>query len=133
MTAGEKAKAQKLINTLERYAEAYMATMKAVAEKNSQNSGEVTESNGYNVKTSNSLKSKFRPPYNWHTGFTKAEVMSLVEDISKAGNPEYRRITDTACWYKGRYEGETYFAIYSTEYTSNQTILYASKSKNAGI
>lgn len=131
MTADEKAKAQKLIDTLERYAEAYKASMKAVEQKSLQNGGEVKANEGYNVKTSLSKKAKFRALYDWHTGFTKAEVISLVESISKVGNPESKRITDTACWYKGRFGGNTYFAIYSTEYTTNQTILYASKGKQA--
>lgn len=63
MTAEEKAKANELIAKLELYADAYKATMKAVEqrsqEKNSQNSGEVTERESYNVNVRNSLKSKY--------------------------------------------------------------------------
>ncbi len=67
----------------------------------------------------------------WRTDLNKNQLKRVEQWIRKAGFPESKRITDTACWYKGRIDGEDLFVIYSTEDANNPTILYEIKGQNA--
>lgn len=67
----------------------------------------------------------------WHTDLTKRELNMLEGWIQRAGSPEHTKITDTANWYNGRLNGEPIFAIYSSVYHNNSTILYEIRGENA--
>ena len=69
----------------------------------------------------------------WHTDLNKTEFKMLEGWINKAGFPEHTKITDTANWYEGRLNGEPIFAVYSSIYANNPTILYEVRGKNAVI
>ncbi len=54
----------------------------------------------------------------------------VTEQLAReAGGPAEKNIVGTAYWYKGRIDGENFFAIYSTEDSSGPTILYEVKGK----
>ncbi|MBQ7822165.1 MAG: hypothetical protein IJ391_07785, partial [Clostridia bacterium] len=134
MTAEQKANANKKIAQLERikelYGKAYKASRNAVAEiaqaKNLQNNSEVNATTEYNGTVSNSLKKTY-----WHTDLTKNQIKLVEEWIGKEGNPEAKKIIDTAYWYKGRINGQDLFVIYSTEDSNGPTILYEKKGPKA--
>ena len=85
----------------------------------------------YSEKNLNSEENYGKIELNWHTDLTKTQYKQVEEWIRRAGTPESKKITDTACWYKGRIDGEDLFVIYSTENSQNPTILYERKGKES--
>lgn len=81
------------------------------------------------IKINEEYNGSGRYSLKWRTDLNRTEYKQVEKWIRQAGTPEAKRITDTACWYKGRLNGETIFAIYSTEVSSAPTILYERRGK----
>ena len=133
LTADGQIYVQSRTNQLEEikklYDDTYRASEKAVEKiqsKNSQNDGGNNSAESYNVNTQLSVKKQ------WHTGLNKSQIKKVLDSISKAGVSGARQITDNTYWYKGRLEGDGYFAIYSVSDSSPRpTIFYFQKGDDA--
>ena len=88
--------------------------------------GSAEKSEGIREGISYSLKDEY-----WKTDLAKTQLKTVEGWLRQAGNPESKKITDTASWYEGRIDGDDLFVIYSTEVANNPTILYEVKGCNA--
>ncbi len=123
MLEGERAKILRAYNNM------LKATQKNQGYKiKGAESGSVMHSNKKNI--ANSVGVMYNKQY-WRTDLNKTQLKMVEQWIQKAGAPDSKRITDTACWYKGRINGEDLFVIYSTENLNKPTILYEVKGGNA--
>ncbi len=107
--------------------EYHSSDYRADARKNGRGKGKDSRENSSvnrdDVEKSFSLKNN-----EWHTDLNKSQMQRVMQWLRRSGNPEMKRITDTACWYKGRIDGEDLFVIYSTE---DATVMYLTKGENA--
>ena len=130
-----KAKAEGELAELEHfrslYKNAYLATRDAVSEKSAEAKNYTNSSKNLEIKINEDYNGKISHSLKWHTDLTKSQVIELVDRLRQVGNPEATRITDTANWYKGRLGGKDLFAIYSTVYGNEPTILYEVSGRNA--
>ena len=69
----------------------------------------------------------------WRPDLTNRQLLQLNDLIRKDIQTSTNQITDTANWYTIRIDGMNVFAIYSTVYPSNPTLLYESKGTRADI
>lgn len=75
-----------------------------------------------------------RSPQNyWHTGLSNKDVSIIEEWVQRAGKPPANRIVKNSYWYKGRFEGEELFVIYSTENPKGYVISHLSIGEDADI
>ncbi len=63
----------------------------------------------------------------WHTNLSKQELDTLMESIKKDIETSTKQVTDKANWLLTRINGNSVFAIYSTEDSNSPTLLYESK------
>lgn len=107
-------------------------------ENNSQTSNSVKRNfslkESINISTKNLEKNK-NTGYNeyWKTDLSKSQIKEVEKWLRQEDNPDEKKITDTANWYKGRINGEDLFVVYSTEDANNPTILYEIKGGNAKV
>ena len=135
MTKEQRAEDRQTLAEFERikelYANALRAAENVVSERRrkGQNADNKNLESKASERYTNSVNYAFKEY--WHTDLTKAQVINLVKDLQRVGNPEATRITSTANWYKGRLNGNDLFVIYSTKNLDEPTILYERKGTGA--
>ena len=93
---------------------------------------DTNSSKNLEIKTNEEYNGNKRYSLKWKTDLSPTQIKQVEKWLRQEGNPDEKRIADTAYWYKGRISGDDLFVIYSTQ-DATPTILYEVKGTNAKL